>query len=82
VLGASRAEHATIAARPFYFGQYSLLGTTMGGAADLRGLLDLLAAGRLAPPVVDSVHPLADAAAAHRRLESGEAYGKIVLTIG
>jgi zinc-binding alcohol dehydrogenase/oxidoreductase len=82
VLGASRAEQATIAARPFYFGQYSLLGTTMGGAADLRGLLDLLASRRLAPPVVDSVHPLAEAAAAHRRLESGEAYGKIVLTIG
>lgn len=30
-------------------------------------------------PVIDSVHPLSEAAAAHRRLESGDAFGKIIL---
>ena len=30
-------------------------------------------------PVVDRVYPLADAAEAHRRLESRQAFGKIVL---
>jgi NADPH:quinone reductase-like Zn-dependent oxidoreductase len=81
VLGASRAERSTIEARPFYFGQYSLLGTTMGSPGDLRGLLRLVEEGALAPPVIDSTFPLADAAAAHRRLESGEAFGKITLSI-
>jgi NADPH:quinone reductase-like Zn-dependent oxidoreductase len=32
-------------------------------------------------PVIDSVFPLAQAADAHRRMESGEHVGKIVLTI-
>jgi putative PIG3 family NAD(P)H quinone oxidoreductase len=36
--------------------------------------------GRL-KPVIDSTFPLADAAEAHRRMESGEHVGKIVLTI-
>ncbi len=39
-----------------------------------------VAEGRL-KPVIDSVFPLADAAGAHRRLESGAHIGKIVLTV-
>jgi NADPH2:quinone reductase len=41
----------------------------------------LLAAGRL-KPVIDGTFPLADAAAAHARMDSGEHVGKIVLTVG
>jgi NADPH2:quinone reductase len=41
----------------------------------------LLAAGRVAP-IVDSTFPLTDAAGAHRRLESGDQIGKIVLICG
>ncbi|MBO9714672.1 MAG: NAD(P)H-quinone oxidoreductase [Sphingomonas sp.] len=40
-----------------------------------------VAEGRL-KPVIDSVFPLADAAGAHRRMESGEHVGKIVLQVG
>ena len=32
-------------------------------------------------PVVDEVFPLADAAAAHERLEAGEQLGKVILRI-
>lgn len=32
-------------------------------------------------PVIDSVHPLADAGAAHARMESGEHFGKILLAM-
>ena len=81
VLGASRADQATLAARPYYFGQYSLLGTTMGSPQDFRGMLRLVQEGRLGAPAIDSELPLAEAAAAHRRLETGAAYGKIVLNV-
>ena len=40
-----------------------------------------MAAGRL-KPVIDRVFLLADAAAAHRRMEGGEHVGKIVLSVG
>lgn len=46
---------------------------------DLRALLDGVAAGRFVVPR-DSTFPLSEAAAAHQRLESREAIGKIVLT--
>jgi NADPH:quinone reductase-like Zn-dependent oxidoreductase len=79
VLGANVAERADMDIRAFYFGQYSLLGTTMGSPSDFRGLLDLVAKGRLSRPVIARTFPLADAAEAHRHLESGGEFGKIVL---
>ncbi|WP_067650394.1 quinone oxidoreductase family protein [Nocardia harenae] len=79
VLGANVAERAHLDVRAFFFGQYSLLGTTMGGPADFRGLLELVASGAVAPPSIAEVFPLDEAAAAHRLLEAGTAFGKIVL---
>jgi zinc-binding alcohol dehydrogenase/oxidoreductase len=79
VLGASRADVATLDIRPFYFGQYDILGTTMGSARDLRGLLSLLDSTRVTP-IIDSVFPLDNAAGAHEHLESGTSFGKIVLS--
>ncbi|GAA3522479.1 zinc-binding dehydrogenase [Amycolatopsis ultiminotia] len=80
VLGASRGESVTLAVRPFYFGQYDLLGTTMGSARDFEGLLRLRAEREVPPPVIDRVFPLERAAAAHEYLESGRGFGKIVLS--
>jgi NADPH:quinone reductase-like Zn-dependent oxidoreductase len=37
-------------------------------------------AGKL-KPIIDKTYPLAEAAAAHRRMEAGDHVGKIVLTI-
>jgi NADPH:quinone reductase len=45
-----------------------------------RHVWPLLAAGRVAP-IIDRVFPLRAAAEAHRRLESGEHVGKIVLAV-
>ena len=45
-----------------------------------RDVLPLLATGRV-KPVVGAVLPMASAREAHRRLESNDSFGKIVLTM-
>lgn len=79
VLGASVATEAVLDVRPYYFGQYELIGTTMGSPRDMAGLLAFVAEHRVAPPVIDRTYSLDQAAEAHRRLESGAGVGKIVL---
>ena len=78
--GATGGTTAELQVRPFYFLQASLLGTTMGSPREFAALLEMIDAGSW-HPVVDSVRPLAEAADAHRRLESREHFGKLVLEI-
>jgi len=80
VLGASRNELATLDVRPFYFGQYELIGTTMGSPRDFAGLLTLLDTETVPPVPISAVFPLAEAAAAHKHLEQGTGFGKVVLS--
>ncbi len=81
VFGATGGTEVTLPVRPFYFGQWSLLGTMMGSPSDFAGLLAALAAGSWRP-VIDSVFSLAEAGAALEKLVSGQHYGKIVLAVG
>jgi NADPH:quinone reductase-like Zn-dependent oxidoreductase len=53
----------------------------MSHLRDFKTVLDLIVAGKL-KPVLDRTFELKDAAAAHRRLESGSQLGKITLHIG
>ena len=78
VFGATLGDQATLAVRPVYLGQVSLLGTTMGSPRDFAGLLAMLDDGTWAP-VVDTVLPLSEAEAAHDRILSGGQFGKVVL---
>ena len=80
VCGATTGPNPPAALHRVWWKQLSILGSTMGTPEDFRGVLDLIAAGK-ARPVVDRVFPLADARAAHERLEAGEQLGKIVLSI-
>ena len=61
-----------------FWNQLRVLGSTMGTSDELRELAALFRAGFL-KPVVDSVVPWRDAAAAWQRLEAAEQFGKIVL---
>ena len=79
VFGATGGTEVTLPVRPFYFGQFSLLGTMMGSPADFAGLLAAVERGTWRP-VVDSVRPLAEAAAALEALETGSHFGKLVLS--
>ena len=79
VFGATGGTEATLPVRPFYFGQWSLLGTMMGSPADFAGLLRALETGTWRP-VIDSVSPLAEAARAVEAMASGRHFGKLVLS--
>jgi zinc-binding alcohol dehydrogenase/oxidoreductase len=79
-LGATTAEQATVDVRGLYLQQKRILGTKMGSPQDFAALLGLIDEGAMRP-VLDSVRPLDDAAAAHARMESGEHFGKLVLTL-
>ncbi|MEX2291709.1 MAG: zinc-binding dehydrogenase [Mycobacteriales bacterium] len=62
-----------------FFLQLRVVGSTMGTRDELAGLLRLLEATGLRPPV-DEVIPLAQAARGFERLAAGDVVGKLVLT--
>jgi NADPH:quinone reductase-like Zn-dependent oxidoreductase len=80
VCGATTGPNPPAALHRLWWKQLSILGSSMGTPEDFQGAFDLVVAGN-ALPVVDRVYPLADARAAHERLEAGEQFGKIVLSI-
>jgi len=66
----------------FIFGKHlSLLGSTMGTRSDFARVMEMIFNGHL-KPVIDRTFPLAEAAAAHVRMDKGEHRGKITLAIG
>ncbi len=79
VCGPPSGPNPPAALHRHWWKQLDLLGSTMGTRADFDGAYDLVAGG--ATPVIDQVFPLAEARAAHERLESGEQFGKILLGI-
>jgi zinc-binding alcohol dehydrogenase/oxidoreductase len=79
VCGATTGPNPPAALHRLWWKQIDVLGSSMGTRVDFEGAYDLVAAG--ATPVIDSVLPLAEARAAHERLERGEQFGKIVLAI-
>jgi zinc-binding alcohol dehydrogenase/oxidoreductase len=82
VLGANAAQTAEMDIRSFYFGQFDLLGTTMGSGKDFAGLLKMFDQYSVRAPVIDREFPLDRAAEAHEYLERGRTFGKCVLTHG
>jgi zinc-binding alcohol dehydrogenase/oxidoreductase len=80
VCGATSGPNPPASLHRIWWKQLTIYGSTMGTRSDFEAAYDLVKSG-LAKPVVDSVYPLADARKAHERLEAGEQFGKIVLTI-
>lgn len=79
VFGGTGGGKVELAVRPVTMGQVSILGTTMGSPRDFAGLLAAVDHQEWTP-VIDSVRPLGEVAAAHARIEAGEHFGKLVLT--
>jgi NADPH:quinone reductase-like Zn-dependent oxidoreductase len=80
VCGATSGPNPPAQLHRIWWKQLTIYGSTMGSRADFEAVYELVASGRVVP-VIDHVFPLAEAAAAHERLEAGEQLGKIVLRI-
>lgn len=78
--GRTAGERVELDIPRIYFGQWNLLGTTMGSPREFDAFLGHVA-GAGWRPVIDSAFPLEQAAAAHERLEHPERFGKVVLEI-
>ena len=66
--------------RRLFWNQWSIMGSTMGNDAEFGAVVAELRAGRL-KSTVDSVWPLIEGRSAFERLESGQQFGKVVLTL-
>jgi len=78
IYGATTGPVRELVLRTIFWRQITVLGTTMGSPADFAEMLEVYSRDGLRP-VVDRVFPLAEAAAAHRRMEEAGQFGKIVL---
>jgi NADPH:quinone reductase-like Zn-dependent oxidoreductase len=80
VCGATSGHSPPARLYRLWWKQLAVYGSTMGLPSDFEAAYDLIRTGR-ARIHVDSVLPLAEAAQAHERLESGSQFGKVVLRI-
>jgi NADPH:quinone reductase-like Zn-dependent oxidoreductase len=78
--GGTSGPMVTTDIRRLFWNQWSILGSTMGSGSEFRAVVELFNAGRLRP-VIDRVYPFTEARAAYERLQRGEQFGKIVVTI-
>ncbi|HXO85825.1 MAG TPA: zinc-binding dehydrogenase [Gemmatimonadales bacterium] len=78
--GATSGPQVNLDLRRLFWHHWSLLGSTMGNAAEYAEIVRRLSNGELRP-IVDRVFPLARAREGYERLERGEQLGKIVIEI-
>lgn len=78
--GATTGPKVSVDVRRMFWYQWTILGSTMGGAEDYREVVNLLGQGRLRP-VIDSTFAIDDAVEGFRRLEQGEQIGKITVAL-
>ncbi|MDR5699753.1 zinc-binding dehydrogenase [Agromyces aerolatus] len=80
VAGATTGGEVTFDLNRVFLQHVSILGSSLGTVDDLRALASWVRTTGV-KPVVDSIHPLDDAATAVARLASGDAIGKVVISV-
>ncbi|MDL1899616.1 zinc-binding dehydrogenase [Anaerolineae bacterium CFX9] len=80
IVGNTSGPQVQIDTRFLFAKQVSLIGSSMGPTRDFRRVMELIFSGAL-KPVIGRELPLADVREAHRLLEEGSVFGKIVLNI-
>ncbi|CEG27429.1 zinc-binding dehydrogenase [Bacillus sp. B-jedd] len=74
--GASAGDTVDLNLRSFFYGQFNLLGSTMGSAEEHREMLSFIEAHNIRP-VIDQMFSLTDYKAAFDKLDKAEQLGKI-----
>ena len=77
-VGAHAGEVVRFDIIPFFRKQLRLVGSKNASTTELRTVMGMVAEGRL-KPVIHAAFPLAEAAEAHRTVDSREIFGKVVL---
>jgi len=80
VFGATAGDIVSLDLREFFYGQYTLLGSTMGSREEFRHMLSFMTKHQIRP-VIDQTFPLSKAHQAFARLERNEQFGKLALNI-
>ena len=78
--GATSGPQAGLDIRRLFWHHWSILGSTMGNAAEYAEIVRRLGKGELRP-IVDRVFPLDRARDAYQRLAKGEQFGKVVVEV-
>ena len=78
--GATSGPQVSLDLRRLFWHHWSLLGSTMGNAAEYAEVVRRLGMGELRP-IVDRVYPIAQARQAFERLAKGEQLGKVVVEL-
>ena len=78
VCGATGGHQATVDLRRVFAMRLEILGATMGTAAELAALLDLMVAENIRP-VIDSTYGFTAVGDAFARLASGDVFGKVAV---
>jgi NADPH:quinone reductase-like Zn-dependent oxidoreductase len=76
--GVTTGAEAPTNLQALYWNQLSVLGSTFASESDFLGMLRTVEAAGI-EPAIDSVLPLERLADAHRRMEEGKQFGKIVV---
>ena len=79
--GATSGDQPGADLRRMFVRQLQVFGSTLGTFSEFRDLLSVCALGRVRP-VIDTSYPLEAVPDALDRLEAGEQFGKLAITIG
>ncbi|WP_034551324.1 zinc-dependent alcohol dehydrogenase family protein [Carnobacterium funditum] len=80
LIGSSTGDKIEFNLREFFYGQYTLKGTTMGSSEEYQAMLDFIGKHNIRP-VVDKIFKIEDFKKAFDRLEKGKQFGKIGFAI-
>jgi zinc-binding alcohol dehydrogenase/oxidoreductase len=74
--GASAGDEIQLNLRTFFYGQFNLLGSTMGSSEEYAEMLQFIEKHQI-KPVLDQIYPLEQYSQAFKRMEKAEQLGKI-----
>lgn len=80
VFGATTEDTINLNLRDFFYGQYQLIGSTMGSKQELQAMIEHIEQYKT-HPVIDRVYNLTEAQDAFDYLKENKQFGKIALTI-